>query len=430
MVSVVLLLSCITMIITKNYLTQNIHKSFNLIIFLIFLFSLIIRLFYFFLNFENLTNFTGDERDYFSYLSSLIENTTYTINLSGYSYYTTRDPLFPFFLYLLSFLNSEIIFYKLILVLISSLNILILASALKNFQIQNLFIFISCFVISIYPPSIFYSIFLVTETLSSLIFSLIFLFFSKYLLNPDKKYVIILGILFGLLALNRSFFLYLPFFLIFFFLIYKFLFKSKIVGFFDSIFIILFFILTISPWVLRNTFLHDEITLINSRLGYGLYSCNYDLDSKYIKNGMYDGTNRIDHSYRLIFSEKEIDKIYLNLALVEIKNNYIKFFTNNILFNRVKNFLHFKPSVYNNNFSFTDLLMFLIWMPIFILFLLSSTKIKKKYNYLCWSIFIYTLIMILPFWGTPRFRYPIDNFIIIIAIINFHNLIKLPNYEK
>ena len=85
------------------------------------------------------------------------------------------------------------------------------------------------------------------------------------------------------------------------------------------------------------------------------------------------------------------------------------------IINRFINFWTFRPNPIKNNITTNDYIMFLVWVPILIFYGYSFFVVKeKKYLYLDLLI-IYSCLTILPFFGMPRFRFPIDSLIMIKA---------------
>mgnify|MGYP003963853467 FL=1 len=100
-----------------------------------------------------------------------------------------------------------------------------------------------------------------------------------------------------------------------------------------------------------------------------------------------------------------------NKAITEIKEDYLSLIIPVI--NRFINFWTFRPNPYKEDFTFNDYIMFVLWMPILLLYSLSFYFVKDK-NYVIVDIIIgYTCLVALPFWGIPRFRFIVDALIII-----------------
>ena len=68
--------------------------------------------------------------------------------------------------------------------------------------------------------------------------------------------------------------------------------------------------------------------------------------------------------------------------------------------------------------------MLFIWIPILILYFFSFKIWSWKNDWLLTLFIIYCMICTLPFWGAPRFRFPIDPFIIFRSITGIIILLK------
>ena len=98
-----------------------------------------------------------------------------------------------------------------------------------------------------------------------------------------------------------------------------------------------------------------------------------------------------------------------------IKSNW--FLLPKPLVNRFKNFWTARPDPYDNNWTVSDWIMTLIWVPTFTLFLVALFKNPLKNTWPLLLIVGYASITVLPFWGIPRFRFPVDSLVIVMATI-------------
>ena len=158
------------------------------------------------------------------------------------------------------------------------------------------------------------------------------------------------------------------------------------------------------------------------RLGYGLYLCNNDLDNVDIRRGMY---HRDDYLINRIAPENfsdiyEIDKNLKDQTIIYMISNHKKLIVP--IFNRILNFWSYKPNPYNQKFSFTDRLMFLFWLPIFAFYVTSVFCIREKKYFIIDILVLFSMVSVIPFWGTPRFRYPLDFMIILKSMYMFKKL--------
>ena len=231
----------------------------------------------------------------------------------------------------------------------------------------------------------------------------------------------------GLLALTRSSNLYLPFVFIFAILLMKENFISK-----TKMIIIIFFTfgITLSPWVLKNYIQLNEFVPTTSRLGNALWLANNDFSDKNnaINKGGYLRGQKFLFEWEKSKSLNPIDRSnYLkNKALQEIKENKI-IFTKVIIY-RIINFFNPKPNPYRKLYS-TDFIMIFFYTPLLLTFFIYIFRGNKKQEHLLiLMVIFYSLIIHLPFYGFPRFRFPIDSLIIFLAINYLFDNIKFNKY--
>ena len=118
------------------------------------------------------------------------------------------------------------------------------------------------------------------------------------------------------------------------------------------------------------------------------------------------------------------------MALSEISENW-RLLPKPIL-NRAKNFWSWRPDPYDTNFTLYDFVMALLYIPILIFFIFGLFKCNFQNSWPAIVIILYVFITILPFWGSPRFRFPVDSLIIMMAsfgIISAISIIKNKSAE-
>jgi len=279
----------------------------------------------------------------------------------------------------------------------------------KNHKISILISFINC----LYPFSIFFSGDLLTENLAALLICSISLFFIKFINKLDLKHLFISSFLMGLLALTRPSYLYLPIFLSF---IIFFLDKTVLKKFFYIIILFLTFYSTLSPWLIKNYNQLNTFVPTTTRLGYGLFLSNNDLSSENFKKGRYNKSSEFlkivkDSNYmHPVIQSEYLEKIAIN-NILNNKTAFIK-----ACFMRFLNFFNPKPNPYSK-FKKRDLVMIFFYTPILLFFLASFSKKKYSINMITLlTIILYATLSHIPFYGFPRFRFPIDSLIFIISI--------------
>lgn len=314
-----------------------------------------------------------------------------------------------------------LIFIKLLMITISAITVIVLyflsLEVTKNYKVSLLVSLIFCF----YPYSIFISTRLYTENLAALLICLISLFLTKFFHDHKSKFLIIASFMMGLLSLTRSSYFYLPFFVSILILFINTNFIKKIL-FIMKVFLIFF--ITLSPWIIKNYIQLNEFVPTTTRLGYGLWLTNNDFSSSLIKKGGYERTQKFKKE---ILLSKKLDPIsrsnYLKeKALEEIKNNKLGFLKACVF--RFINFFNPKPNPYKN-FLLKDLVMIIYFSPLLTIFFISLFKQDYKFNKIVLlTIIFYALITHLPFYGFPRFRFPVDSLIFLISISFLFNKIN------
>ena len=386
---------------------------------LFFIFSFLIRLILFFAPIESLTTLQGDEYAYSSMAESILNGT-------GWQDYAGRSSYLPPLLPIILFLNYSIfdVDYnsaKILMITLSSFVAPAIFVVSKTLFRNKFWIsFTASTIVTFYPPSIYYSNMLLTENAASLFVPLILISYLYTSKTNSFWGTIISGLLWGLAALNRPVFLMLPVFMLISQLLLQLFFKNiqwkwHITNWAIGILVM---IITIAPWTIHNLIVHEEFVPIHTASGYMMLICNGKLNHPDIQKGLFYYK---DEQYKATLNDNlteiEKDKLSMKMALSEIRNNW-SLLPKPIL-NRAKNFWTWRPDPYDNNFTRNDLVMALVYIPILMFFILSLFKGNFENYWPVLVIILYVFITILPFWGSPRFRFPIDSLIIMMASFGF-----------
>lgn len=121
---------------------------------------------------------------------------------------------------------------------------------------------ISAWLVAAYPLLLVYPLGLGTENPFFVLLLASFLFLLKFYKQPNSPHSILLGLFLALTALTRS--VILPFALAAFCLLIYWHGKRAILA-------ILSFSLVVTPWIVRNSLLHQKLTGIETSMGYNLY---------------------------------------------------------------------------------------------------------------------------------------------------------------
>ncbi len=121
---------------------------------------------------------------------------------------------------------------------------------------------ISAWVVACYPMLLVYPLGLGTENPFFVLLLSSFLFLLLSIEKPTAFRLLLSGLLLGLTALTRS--VILPFAFVAFYLLFFYHRKQALLS-------VLAFLLVITPWIIRNSILHQKPTGIETSMGYNLY---------------------------------------------------------------------------------------------------------------------------------------------------------------
>ena len=408
---------------------KNLEKIYNAKIIywliLFFILSFVTRLILFFAPIDSLTTLQGDEQAYTSMAESIF-------NGSGWQDYAGRSsylpPLLPIILALTyQLFDVDYNASKILMITLSSLvapAIFIVSKTLFNNKLAVSLT--AAIIVTFYPPSIYYSNMLLTENAASLFTPLILI---SYLLTSKTHSfwgAVVSGILWGLAALNRPVFLMLPIFLLISQILLQIISKSTFWRwrFRNWAIGILVMIITIAPWTVHNYLVHEKFVPLHSASGYMMLICNGKLNHPDIQKGLFYYK---DKQYETILNdtlnEIEKDEEAMKMALSEIRKNWR--LLPEPLLNRAKHFWTWRPDPYDSTFTTNDLIMAIIWIPILFFFTFSLFNRTVQTSWPALAIIMYVFVTILPFWGSPRFRFPIDSLIIMLASFSFIEVISI-----
>jgi len=267
---------------------------------------------------------------------------------------------------------------------------------------KRAFFQVACF----YPFFIFYTGFFLTETL--FIFLIVVTIYFYILTLESNKYrikdLIQCGIYSGLSSLCRP--TMEPFFLIFLLvlLIGRENFNIKIKKILISS---LFFILTLSPWIIRNYVIFKKFIPATTMGGWVFWEGN---------NPKSEGGPCSYFPKNILKMEETKRNSYLySLAIEEIKKNPKRFIW--LLYNKFKRFWNIVPNASQFQkplYRIISILSFGLLLPFFIIgFFLS---LKKKKGLIIHAFIVYFTVFHMVFLASIRYRVAIEPFYIIFAV--------------
>ena len=344
---------------------------------------------------------------------------------------SSRSPLYPLFLAMIySIFGHSYFSARIAQCLLGSLLCVIIFYIGKDIFGKKAGL-LSAVLLCAYPPYIFYSffggpVFLLSENLFTFIFG-IFVLFAVRVLFIKTNYInsFISGALIALLVLTRPVFALFPFFLAIL-IFYKD--RSFFLAIRKTLVILVGFLAIITPWAARNYAVHKALVPFSTEGGFALYAGNNplargagltDTDPLFSKEEL----NRLNSA-----PEVEKDRIFRNKVkefLIANYKNLPKLFLKKLL-------VFWDPYATDYTFKNAYSRQFNPWFFFIIIFafpgLIVSLKSKLNINnLLLFSIFIYFIIMTIIFFGEPRFRYPLEPYLIIFAssgILGIYNTLS------
>ena len=371
--------------------------------------SLAIRLAYLFAGPGLDAPFDGDELDYHTFATSLSEHGEWGTETAR----ATRAPVTPLFISIVYLVTgpdpSAARFLGVAIAsLVPGLLYMVGAQFTRNRRIALLggvaFVF--------YPPAIFYAPLILTENLTSL---LVVAALGTFLWGANRNTAIaaiVTGVIWAVLGLNRPVYVLTP---------VAFLIIQLLVGRFHTndwfwnrklwLIGLATFVITMSPWVIRNAIVLDAFVPTTTRFGHLLLMTNGTLDHDDVQSGHYFKNPELFAIDGAGKNEVEVDAIKRDRAFDELSENWMQL--PQPLFNRAKNFWTFRPDPYDSSLTRNDLVMAVIWIPVLVFFFASSFVRSWKLNWPLLTFIIVAFALTLPFWGTPRFRFPVDSLLIL-----------------
>ena len=356
-----------------------------------------------------------DEIKYLELAKDLLESGNYGDSyLSDQAHYTPGYPIFLYAIYntygvsilLAGFLNS--LFSALIPPLIY-----LMASRFADYKAAALASAIAVFD----PYFLYYSPLLLTETLLAFLplLSLLLLFIS---LEKDSYiYLALSALVMGISTMVNPVTLPFPLIFMLYLLLQRGLVFKKFIK--QSIVYLVFFSAVMTPWAVRNYFVFGTPVLTTSNTGKTFYGSNHFSSRRTNANmGTYlFGWNDFAKYFKCgdPFDELSMDRKMFKAGLTELKDNYTK-----IPYLELRKFINFwgvRPDPTKEKWTLNDSLSLCTYGIILIFFVIGFFKTFKPRD----KIFIFHLMILLytalalVFWGTPRFRFPVSPYIIILS---------------
>lgn len=266
----------------------------------------------------------------------------------------------------------------------------------------------------IYPTLIFYSGALISEYLFTFLIALSLFMILKFYEKPSTATALISGGILGFAILTRSVLVFYPLFVV---VLIVFLKREDVVNTLGKLFIMFFAtFIAILPWAIRNYKIFHDFIPLSTIGGYVFYVSNHPKADGTAYDA-YDTNKDIEESDRetvSMLNEVDLDRYYYKKAFGNIKNDPLL-----MLRLMPKKFLRFW-ALYPHTTTLhkiISILSFGLLLPFALFGLIYSIYHNRSSPvFLMFSIILYmTLINSTLFYGSTRFRFPIEPYLIIFA---------------
>lgn len=400
---------------------SNAVKKELIFLLLVFFFAFILRISYCFFFKENIfyiqTHIFGDTQDYIQISQNFLSGKGL---ISSPDRIAFRPPLYPLFLSGVYYLFGDgywpIRIVQSILDALTCMMVYFLGKRVLNGLTGK----IASVICAIYPFFIFFTGFELTETLFIFLLVVTFLFLIKSVENLSYKYSIIAGILLGLSTLCRPIIAgFVPFAIINLAINWK-MNKKKIVINLGAV--VLSFLFTISPWIVRNFLRFGEFVPLTTVSGRVLWEGNNPQSSGGPCEYWPKGIEKL--------SEIEQDRYLKDLAMqviIDNPNRFIKLMGKKFIrfWNIIPNYAGFSSFKYRIISILSDGII----IPLSIIGIILSFKIKRK-MFLFYMLIMFFTIFHMIFLASIRYRAPIMSFMVIFAAYSVQQLMGCTNKHE
>jgi hypothetical protein len=177
----------------------------------------------------------------------------------------------------------------------------------------------------------------------------------------------------------------------------------------------------LAPWTARNLQIHGVLMPVTSYGGIMFSSSNATLGHPVVQAGGYYHAPGI-RGYLQSLPEAAWGSEGLRLGLERIRDHPGLFLE--AVIHRGLNFWTPRPDPYDPQWTSNDLVMSLVWIPTLLLSAFSIVRIPWQIDWPLLALIVYTFLVTLPFWGTPRFRFPVDALILVRAVAGAEALLR------
>jgi len=393
-------------------------KNRNFYVLLIFLFSFIVRFIYLYFFSQDIIHIErslfGDAAQYILIAKNIASGNGFNM-LPDSTLLANRAPLFPFILAgVFKFFGQGYWPTRIFQVCISSLVPVItylIGKEIAHERVGRVSAYISIF----YPFYVFYSGYVLTETLFVFLSCLSLLYLIRFIKTGSYQDSWLSGIFLGLSALTRPIALG---FGLFFIMCYFFVSRRRLKG---VVIILATMFLVVSPWTIRNYIVFEKFVPITTEVGRVFYSGNNPMNKT---GGCIRDIDFIEPEETVSMGEVEASNYMFKKGLEFTRDNPWVFFKVSIKkLGRLWRVFPFYTSGFTDiKYKLISMFSYGLILPFFLIGLFLSMRNWKLVLPL-YCLIVYTSIFCMIFYGTMRFRLPIMPAVIVLGSVGIDRLL-------
>jgi len=388
------------------------------VLIILFVLAVTVRLFYIAGKSDVLVS---DEKEYDRLAMSLVDAKGYVNSTDGRPT-SLRPPFYAFFLSLVyRAWGRSIIAARIVQAFLSACMVCVLFLISREI-FDDKSALLAGFVATFYMTYVTCSGLLYTETIFCFLLTLaVYLSISAGNLSIPKA--IAIGSICGIMSLTRSEAFFMPLLIIISLVIrmYRSGYSDWKRPFFAFLVMSLSFLMIVIPWSIRNSKVHGRFVILSTNAGLNMYQAVNPVDGKIFGLGPRDETAEkadtiLNEAERSDYYVSEAKKTYLKDPFRAIKMFIMRF----LFFWSVIDWEIIGGDVINYHFLFI--------LPFAFIGYRLAVKKRKKYLPLLLTV-LYFSSMVLLFQGTPRYRMPIDGFVILFGCYGIRGSIHEKRYK-
>lgn len=353
----------------------------------------------------------GDDVSYDDYARTMLEKHELYIDGRVSSF---RPPLYIIFLAVLfKIFGHNLMAVKIVQSLLGAATCIAIYGLAKEIVSEKAGL-LSATIAAFYIPFVYMPAHILTETLYTFLLTLSILFFAKSEIHQSLKWQVLTGLSLGLASLTKGTPQLVPLFMLMLMVLRSVVKRVPIRKIlFQFTFICIFFLIPIIPWTIRNCVVHKGFVMITTETGEAFYSAYHPPEGKRFGFSTVDDTKRKwkEINFR---SEIEGSRYLMDENMKFIMANPMKVAKMTVL----KIAFMWSPfdweilggnGVYNFSYGFI--------IPFIIIGVFASIVNRIFYSLILYMPIAYSQGLGVAFDASPRYRFPIEPFLIVIASI-------------